>query len=139
MNYQQTPERNLADLFSEFKSEIYHFFSTRLEIFRAEYHESVRGWKTFVPLSIAALVLLSTAYVLFTLALIALIAVGFWNNPYHWFFSFLIVALVWTICGAFVAFFAKNTYRKQAMFPKRSIGVLRADKEWLEMEAKGHL
>jgi uncharacterized membrane protein YqjE len=131
--------RSLGDVISEIKEEMRGFFSTRVEMFQSEFHETVQGWKQFVPLAAVALVLFATAYVLFTLALVSVVAVAFWNNPYHWFFAFLIVALTWTIAGALLAYFARMTYRNRAMFPKRSLGVLQQDKAWLQMEAKGHL
>lgn len=138
--YEKLPQgRSLGDVISEIKEEMRNFFSTRVEMFQSEFRETVRGWKQFVPLAAVALVLFATAYVLFTLALVSVVAVAFWGNPYHWFFAFLIVAVTWSIAGALLAYFARVTYRNRAMFPKRSLGVLHQDKEWLQMEARGHL
>jgi hypothetical protein len=49
------------------------------------------------------------------------------------------VGFVWAVSGALVAFFAKVTFRNRALFPKKSFGVLQADRQWLQMETKGHL
>jgi Putative Actinobacterial Holin-X, holin superfamily III len=138
--YEKLPhERNLGDLIYEIRSEVSNFISTRIDIFRSEFQETLTGWKQFVPLSIVAALLLGSAYVLFTLALVAVVAVAFWNNPYHWFFAFLIVGFVWAVSGALVAYFAALTYRNRAMFPRKSLGVLQADKRWLQTEARGHV
>jgi hypothetical protein len=133
------PERSLGDLITELKEEAASFYHTRVEMFRSEFHETVRGWKSFLPLAAVAVVLLATAYLLFTLALVSVVVVAFWGNPYHWFFAFLIVGFVWAVSGALVAFFAKVTFRNRALFPKKSFGVLQADRQWLQMETKGHL
>jgi uncharacterized membrane protein YqjE len=141
MNQQEKlpQERNLGEMIFEIKEEVSNFISTRVDIFLSEFRETIQGWKTLVPLTAAALLLLGTAYLLLTLSLVALVAVAFWGNPYHWFFAFLIVGLVWVVIGAFLAYFVVVTYRKQGRFPKRSMGVLQADREWLQMEMKGHL
>lgn len=133
------PERSLGDLITELKDEATSFFNTRVEMFRSEFHEAVSSWKSFFPLAVLAAVLLATAYLLFTLALVSLIVVAFWGNPYHWFFAFLIVGFVWAVSGALVAFFAKVTFRNRALFPKKSLGVLQADRQWLQMETRGHV
>lgn len=133
------PERSLGDLIAELKEEATSFLTTRVEMFRSEFHETVSGWKSLLPLVAIAAVLLATAYALFTLALVSLVVVAFWGNPYHWFFAFLIVGFVWAVSGALVAFFAKVTFRNRALFPRKSLGVLQADRQWLQMETKGHL
>jgi putative superfamily III holin-X len=139
-NYSEAPpERSLGDLIAELKKEATDLFTTRLEMLRSEFHETVGGWKSFLPLAVIAAVLLATAYVLFTLALVSVVVVAFWGNPYHWFFAFLIVGFVWVVIGALVAYFAKVTFRNRGLFPKKSIGVLQADRLWLQMETKGHV
>lgn len=133
------PERSLGNLIAELKEEATSFFTTRVEMFRSEFQETVRGWKSLLPLAVIAVVLLATAYALFTLALVSLVVVAFWGNPYHWFFAFLIVGFVWAVSGALVAFFAKVTFRNRGLFPRKSLGVLQADRLWLQMETKGHI
>jgi uncharacterized membrane protein YqjE len=133
------PERNLRDVILEIKEELREFYSTRMEMFRSEFQETAQGWKSVIALSSLALVFLGTAYFLFTLALVSIVVVAFWDNPYHWFFAFLIIGFVWSVAGGLLAFFARVTYRNRAMFPKRSLGVLQADRTWLQTEARGHL
>jgi uncharacterized membrane protein YqjE len=139
-DYSQAPsDRSLGDLITELKNEVISFFNTRVEMFRSEFHETVSGWKSFLPMGVLAAVLLATAYFLFTLAIVSLVVVAFWGNPYHWFFAFLIVGFVWAVGGALVAFLARVAFRNRALFPKKSLGVLQADRLWIQMETKGHL
>jgi|SRR6185312_4437088 len=132
-------ERSFGELVAELKGEATSFFTTRVEMFRSEFQETVRAWKSILPLAVVACVLLATSYVLFTLALVSLVVAAFWGNPYHWFFAFSIVGLVWVVSGAVVAFMASATFRNRAVFPKKSLGVLREDGLWLQMETKGRL
>ena len=66
-DYSKAPsDRSLGDLITELKNEAISFFNTRVEMFRSEFHETVSGWKSFLPLAVMAAVLLATAYFLFT-------------------------------------------------------------------------
>jgi sugar phosphate permease len=70
--------------------------------------------------------------------LVSVIAVAFWNNPYHWFFAFLILGIVWLVAGAILAFLVRNHLRTRGLVPKKTIEVLKRDKRWLQNEAKGY-
>ena len=83
---------------------------------------SATGWKT-KPLS------------LLTITVVALVAVAFWNNPYHWFFAFLIVGVVWSIGGGILGWMALHEFQSKGLFPKKTIEVLKADKMWIQSEA----
>ena len=105
-NQERFPENQLhrlTQLLVEMKHELIEFVTTRVELFRSEIQENVKAFKAAAPLAIIAVVLLSTAYLLFTLAVVGLIAVAFLGNPYAWFFAFLIAAGAWTLvrcnCG----------------------------------------
>jgi uncharacterized membrane protein YqjE len=65
-----------------------------------------------------------------------LVAVAFWNNPYRWFFAFLIVSVVLAITGALTAWMALRGLRAHGLFPKKTVEVLKADKIWLQNEAR---
>jgi hypothetical protein len=67
---------------------------------------------------------------------VALVVSAFSGNPYAWFFGFVIVGVVWVIVGGITAFFAYNEFRSKARFPKRTVEVLKADKDWLGSEAR---
>jgi uncharacterized membrane protein YqjE len=134
----QTPERSVADVLMEIKDELRDFIETRYELFRSELNEGLSTLKSAAPLAIAALILFGTAYLLLTLALVAVIAVAFWNSPYHWFFAFLIVGVVWALTAGILAFLVRNDLRTRGLFPKKTVEVLKRDKRWLQNEAKGH-
>jgi len=129
-------ERNLAAVVAEISEELKSFYVTRIEMFKSEIRESVRDLKAALPLMIMAAVLLGTAYLLLTLALVALIALAFMGNAYMWFFSFLIVGALWLIMGGILALFALNRLRKHGFVPKKTVEVLKADKEWFQSEVR---
>ena len=132
----QYSERSVADLLVEIKHELSEFVETRYNLFRNEARDTAARIKSAIPLALGAAVLLVTAYFLFTLAVVAVIAVAFWNNPYHWFFAFLIAAVVWAIGGAILAFLARNEFRERGFLPK-TVEVLKRDKRWFENEVRG--
>jgi uncharacterized membrane protein YqjE len=134
----QTPERSVADVLMEIKDELRDFIETRYQLFRSELNEGLSTVKSAAPLAVAALILFGTAYLLLTLALVAVIAVAFWNSPYHWSFAFLIVGVVWALTAGILAFLVRNDLRTRGLFPKKTVEVLKRDKRWLQNEAKGH-
>jgi hypothetical protein len=131
-NARENHERSLAELIMEIRDEIRDIIQTRLDIVRSGFRETVATFKAVASWALLALVLLSSAYFLFMLALVGLIAVAFWNNPYHWFFAFLIVGAVWLSFGGLAAYFAWNRLRSHGVFPRRMVEVLRADKTWFQ-------
>jgi uncharacterized membrane protein YqjE len=138
-SYARNHERSIGSVAAEIRDELKDFIQTRVRMFKAELRETLATFKQAVPMAIVAIVLLATAYILLTLAVVGVVAVTFWNNPYRWFFSFLIVGLLWLIAGALTAFLASKRFRAHGMFPKRTLGVLKADKVWFEHEARSQL
>ena len=134
----QYPERSVADVVREITGELKDFVDTRYQLLRSEFHDSVATVKSTIPMFAAAAVFLVTAYFLLTLALVSVIAVAFWHNPYHWFFAFLIVGVVWLMIGAILAFLIRNDLRTRGWLPKKTIEVLKRDKLWLQNGAKGY-
>lgn len=134
---QQYPERSVADVLVEIKDELKAFVDTRYQLLRSEVSEAVKRVRSAVPLAAAAVLFFVTAYALLTIALVALVAVAFWNSPYHWFFAFLIVGLVWACTGGILSFLVYNDFRKQGLLPKQTVEILKRDKRWLETEVRG--
>jgi uncharacterized membrane protein YqjE len=136
-NHERFPEQQIhrvTQLLLEMKGELLEFVTTRVELLRSEIQESVAAAKAAAPMAVIAIVLMATAYLLLTLALVALIAVAFAGNPYAWFFAFLIAGVAWAIFGAMAAYFAVRSLRKFGLFPKKTIEVLKADKVWIDRE-----
>ena len=140
MNHETTTNgRNLADLLAEIKNEIRDFLQTRIAMLKTELREKSKNLKTAMVLAISGLLLLTTAYLLFTLALVGLILAAFPASVYRWFFAFLAVAVLWTIVGAIAAYFAKRELELRGILPKRTIAVLKGDKVWVQTEVKNQI
>lgn len=137
--YRVHEERSLAGIIAEIRAELKEFVQTRVQLLRSELKETAASVKVALPMAILAVVLLATGYLLLTLAIVGLVAVAFWNNPYVWFFSFLIVGFLWLLGGVMMAFFAANQFKTRAVFPKKTLEVLRADKAWLQNEARSEV
>src|SRR5437762_13085509 len=130
-------DRSLGSIVTEIRDEVMDFAATRLEMLKAELQEGMATLKRVIPAAATAMILLATAYVLLTLAIVGLVAGAFWTNPYRWFFAFLTVAVVWAITGALTGWVALRRLRAHGLFPRKTVEVLKADKIWLQNEARG--
>ena len=133
--YAENQTRNLAAIVGEIKAEVKDFVQTRVEMFKSELRETLDAWKTAVPLAAIAILLLTTAYLLLTLAVVGLVAVAFWDNPYRWFLAFLTVGLLWSIGGGVLGWLALREFQSKGLFPRKTMEVLKADKIWIQSEA----
>jgi uncharacterized membrane protein YqjE len=131
--------RSLAEVVAEIKEEIKDFAQTRIRLFKAETRQKLALLKIAVLLAVVAVVMLATAYLLFTVGLAALIAAILANNPYRWVFGFFGVALLWAVVGGVAAYFAKREFAVKGIVPRRTLEVLKADKIWIQREAKNQL
>lgn len=131
-----TNGRKFASLLLEIKEEIRDFFQTRIVMLKTELQEKLKNLKVAAVLAVSGILLLTTAYLLFTLALVGLVLAAFPASIYRWFFAFLAVAILWTIFGAIAAYFAKRELELRGILPKRTIEVLRGDKLWVQAEVK---
>ncbi|MGA7770702.1 MAG: phage holin family protein [Candidatus Sulfotelmatobacter sp.] len=122
-------ERTLGDLLAEIKDEAFEFLQTRAQMLVSEVHENFVSSRKAVIYGVLAFTLLGTGYLLLTLALVGLVALAFWGSPYAWFFSFLIVGLLWSILGTMFAVAARADFKGLA--PRRTIKVLKEDKSVL--------
>ena len=134
-NYAESQAPTLAGVVAEIKDETKEFVQTRVEMLKAELREKVATWKSGALLAGVGVLLLGTAYLLLTLALVGLVAVAFWGSPYAWFLAFLFVGAFWGIIGGILAFLAVREFRRQGIAPKKTLEVLREDKIWLQSEA----
>jgi uncharacterized membrane protein YqjE len=136
MNGDVNNGRSLAAILTDIKSEFQEFAQTRIELLKREMQEKTAAIKAAIPLSVVAILFLSTAFLLFSLALAALVTVAFPDNPYRWFFGCLAVTVVWSFCGVIALFTVKRRLSKQSMVPRKTIEVLSGDKSWLQKEAR---
>jgi len=127
--------RTLADIATEMKQELKEFIETRIAIFKTELGEKLAHWKIAAPLAGVGIVLLSTAYMLITLAVVALAAVFIGDTQYRWFFAFLAVGVLWALLGGVSVYVAKREFARNRIVPQKTIEVLKADRMWLQKEA----
>lgn len=139
MNHDPNNGRTVAAVLTEMKGELKEFISTRLALFKAELNEKVKTLKIAVPLAAVGLVLLGTAYLLLTLALIALVFVFLPDNPYRWCFAFLSVGILWSLLGGVAAWFAKRELELRGLAPQKTIRVLKDDKIWIQSEVNNQV
>jgi uncharacterized membrane protein YbhN (UPF0104 family) len=131
--------RGMAEIMAEMKRELKEFVLTRFEMFKTEIREKIKTLKIAAPLAALGALLLGTAYLLFTMALVGLVAVFVRNSPYQWFLAFAIVAVLWTLLGAVALYFAKREFELKSLAPTRTIEILKGDKQWIQAEAKNQI
>jgi uncharacterized membrane protein YqjE len=131
--------RSLAAILTEMRNELQEFVQTRIELLRRELDEKVKTLKAALPLALVGITFLLTAFLLLSLALVAILAVAFEGNPFNWFFGFLIVGFVWLVIGGIAALSAKRALTEKGVIPRKTIQVLSGDKAWLQREAKNVL
>ena len=74
--------RTLAGVVAELKDEMREFISTRVAMLQSELKDKLSAWKLAAPTIAIGLVLLGTAWLLFTGAIVAAIYVAFEGNPF---------------------------------------------------------
>ena len=131
-------DRGLRAAASEVLYEFKEFVDTRVQMAVSEFRETMRAIKVGVPILLCAAAFAGTGLLMLTFAAVAIVTVAFAGSPYRWFFAFLIVGVLWVALGARSAFFAYNEFRSQGRFPKKTLQVLKADKSWLQKEARSH-
>lgn len=132
-------EKPMAEIFSEAKAEIVEFVQTRLKLLKEEIREKNARFKIAIPLFAVALILIGTAYLLFTAAVVALVAGLFEGSEFRWVYGLGIVGVAWAIIALVTGYVAKRELEPRTLMPKRTLAVLRADKDWFQKEAKSEL
>jgi len=128
--------RSLASVIAELKDEFKSFLETRLNMLSSELRDKVAAWKTAMPMIAVGALLLLTAWFLLTGALVALIYVAFWGNPYGPAIALAIVGGGYLLFGAIAAIFAYRSLSETGVVPKRTLRVLREDRLWLANEVR---
>lgn len=139
MNQENHNGRTYGDILADTREEIKEFVETRITILKAEMSEKLKMLKIAAPLAAIGLLFLFTAFILFSLALAGVVTAFFLNNPFHWAIAFGAVAVLWTIIGGIVAYFAKHEFKPKELMPTRTIGVLKQDKTWIQAEVKNQV
>jgi uncharacterized membrane protein YqjE len=130
--------RSLAAIAAEMKQELKEFAETRIAILNSELREKIAHLKIAAPLAGIGVLLLSTAYLLITLGLVALAAV-FVDSPYRWFFALVGVGVLWTLLGGVALYIAKREFELRRLMPEKTLEVLKGDKIWMQKEARNQV
>ncbi|HLX73399.1 MAG TPA: phage holin family protein [Terriglobales bacterium] len=128
--------RSFAGVVNEVKDELKEFLQTRITMLKSEMSEKMRAYKTALPMVITAFVFLWTAFLMLTLCLVGLVSVAFYGDPFRWFYSFIIVGVLYCIMGGMAAVFGLKELRAQGVMPRKTIKVLKEDQIWLQHEAR---
>src|SRR4051812_2987841 len=124
-------ERSLQQTLQDIKNEIKDFVQTRFEIFKREMQEKLSSYKSALPMAVAGLLFLATAWFLITGAIVAAIALAL-----GWPWAFLIVGFAYLLLGATVGWLAYKEVTSANMKPERTMQVLKQDQVWIEQERK---
>src|SRR4029077_981948 len=98
--------RSLGAILSDIADELKEFVNTRIQMIKAELHETMAAVSLAIPLGLVALILFATGFLLLTAAVVALVAAAFAGHAHAWVFAFAIVGVVWIAFGGVAAFFA---------------------------------
>ena len=139
MNYEMHNGRTFGDILGQAKEELKEFVDTRITLLKSEMSERARMLKVAAPLATVGVLFLFTAFLLFSLALAGVVAAFFATNAFHWAIAFCAVAVLWTIIGGIAAYLAKREFKPKELMPKRTIGVLKEDKMWIQSEVKNQI
>jgi uncharacterized membrane protein YqjE len=128
--------RSIAEIFNDFKEELKQFAQTRIEMLRSEMKEKLSAWQAAVPALVIALVMAWGAFLAFTAALIAVIALAFNARPWAYAASAGIVFVLYLIIAGIAGSYGYRAIRTAGVAPEKTMRVLQEDKVWLTTEAR---
>lgn len=128
--------RSLGAILADIVQELQDFVNTRIQMVKSELHEALTAVSVALPLGLLALIFVATGFLLLTAAVVVLVASAFAGSAYAWLYAFLIVGVLWMAFAGIAGFFAYNEFRAKVKFPKHTVEVLKADKIWIESEAR---
>lgn len=132
----ETHSKPLVDMLLEIRNELASFVRTRVRLFQREFAEAMQSFKSGALLVVMAVVLLGTAYLLLTAALVGLVSFAFLNSPFRWPLAFAMVGGLWLMGGLIAGGLARNAFRSHGTFPDKTVAILKADGLWLKDEVK---
>ena len=131
--------RNLAGVVADLKEESKEFVSTRLAMLRSEMNNKISVWKTAAPTIVLGALLLATAWLLLTGAIVAAIYVAFEGNPWAAALALIIVCVAYAVLGGIAVLFGIRSLRETGVTPTRTLRVLKDDQIWISNEARAQL
>jgi hypothetical protein len=121
---------------AELIGEVEQFVESRSDLFKAEMRQKLPHLLNAARLVIAGGLLLLTGYLFLAIAVVVLIGSAFPQNPYRWFFGFLIVGIISAGFGAIGAFLAKSEFDLKSFLPHRTLNALKRDQDSVEGESR---
>ena len=131
--------KTLAGVVADLKEESKQFVSTRLAMLQAEMKEKISAWKMALPMLVIGILLMGTAWLLLTGAIVAIVYVAFAGSAWAAFLALIIVCIAYAICGGMALWIAKSKWQETGMAPKRTLKVLKDDQIWISNEARAQL
>ena len=131
--------KTVPEAIAELRDELKEFIGTRVAMLRSELSDKLRTIRMAAPVVVVGLVILWTAWLLFTGFLVCIIAQAFAPNPWAYSISFILVSVLYAIVGGAAAYMGWKQLRESGLKPERTIRVLEQDRIWLQTEAKSQL
>ena len=127
--------KSIADVLHDFKDEFGTFVATRLQMLQEEIRQTTTAWKAALPMIVVGALLLVTAWLALTGAIVSGIAILLAGNPWAYPIAFGIVVVAYGIIGAILAMTGVKAFSKHSLKPEKTIRVLQQDKVFLQTEA----
>ncbi len=131
--------KSVAEVLTDLKVELLEFIGTRIAMLHSEMQENFQSLRLALPVLIAGLVLLGTAWLLFTGVLVVVIGIAFEPSPWAYSFSLIIVTIAYLLLGGLMTTRAWKRMAERGITPRRTIHVLQQDKIWIQAETKAQL
>ncbi len=131
--------KTVPEVLTELKEELKEFLTTRVAMLRLEMGEKLHKIKVAAPMLVVGLLLLITAWLVFTGFLVTIIAQAFLPSPWAYVLSFIIVVALYAIAGGVAAMSGWKQLKQAGLKPERTIRVLEQDRIWIQTEAKTQL
>ncbi len=128
--------KSVIEVVEDLRDEFIAFVTTRIEMVEAEFDEKAQALKTSGPLLGIGMMVLATAWLLFSGFLVCMIAQALAPHPWNWALSFLAVSILYAIVGSAAAYAAWGRLKDKGVKPERTLRVLKQDGLWLQAEAK---
>ena len=132
-------DRPLGGTLHEALREFRDFIETRIAMLQSEMRENLANLRFAAPLLIAGVLFGTTAWLLLTGAIVAVLTVAWNGSPYAPFLALLVVGASYALIALCALFMARGRMSKKSLLPERTINVLKEDKVWLENEARTQL
>lgn len=130
--------KTVQEVVIELREELKDFITTRLAMLRGEMNEKLRTVRMVAPMVVIGMVLLLTAWLVFTgfvITIVAHLVPGAWAYV----ISFAIVTILYGLVGVATASYGWKRLKATSVKPERTIRVLEQDRIWIQSEARTQL